>query len=192
MSKTSAKERRALFDKYIVPNLNLVYKICIENTRNPSDVDDNYQECCINFFRYIASYDPSKKLATWIGVVTKRSVIEYEKKRALVATDNVEPEAIANFFVAPDIVTNEFVAARYKEMLSDEVINALDLLDIKHRYTLLMSVSGYKLKEIMEMSYKMGILKSKNIETVKSRLFLARKKLQEILGDYYHDEKRDY
>lgn len=193
MSKTSASDRRELFNKYITPNLGLIYQICIENTCNPADVDDNYQECCINFFRYIASYDPTKKLSTWIGVITKRSVIEYEKKRALMKTDNVEPEAIANFFISPEIVhTNEFVASNYKQILSDEVIKALDSLDAKHRYTLLMSVSGYKLREIMDLSYKMGILKTKNIETVKSRLFLARQKLKEILATYYHEEKRDY
>ncbi len=43
-------------------------------------------------------------------------------------------------------------------------------------------MAGYKLTEIVEITHKEGLLKTKNIETVKSRLFLARSQLKKLLN----------
>ena len=45
----------------------------------------------------------------------------------------------------------------------------------------LLQQAGYKLHEIVEISYQNGNLASKSIDTVKSRLFLARMQLQALL-----------
>jgi DNA-directed RNA polymerase specialized sigma24 family protein len=41
--------------------------------------------------------------------------------------------------------------------------------------------AGYKLREIADLEYQNGALESRNIETIKSRLFLARQQLQTLL-----------
>ena len=48
----SAIRRAELLRKYILPHKNLIYSICIKYTFNQEDVEDNYQEALINFFKY--------------------------------------------------------------------------------------------------------------------------------------------
>lgn len=69
----------------------------------------------------------------------------------------------------------------YQELYSDDVLAALKQLKPQYRSALLYQQAGYKLKEIAEIEYRNGALESRNIETVKSRLFLARQQLQQLL-----------
>lgn len=188
-SQIGVKERQALFDKYVKPNLGLVYQISLQYTKSSNDVEDNYQECLINFFRYIHSYDPSKNILTWIHIVAKRYVIDLEKKRGKDKFNFIEPEKVHNQFVADEEDNiQDITMDNYREKLSDEVLEALDSLNPIYRDTFLKKLMGYKLKEIMDEAYKDGTLKNKNLETIKSRLFLARQHLQKHLKEFY--EKR--
>jgi len=187
----SDSQKHKLFHKYVWPNRDLIYKICIEQTKNGSNVDDNYQECLINFYKYIHTYNEDQKALTWVHVVARRCVQEIERRRARLAVDCVEPENVANKFFIDEgggSQNEEVTTENCKELLSDEVIKALDDLNPIYRDTFLKKLSGYKLKEIMHDSYDNGSLKTKNIETVKSRLFLSRQHLRKALRGYY--EKR--
>jgi len=168
-----------------MPNEGLIKKICLELTNNPSNVDDHFQECLVNLFRYIHTYDPDRKLLTWIYICTKRHVIELEKKVARYKEDLIEPAKVHNKFTIIDDVSNELTMENYTNELSDECIVALDSMQPIYKNTFLMKLMGYKLKEIMDHEYKNGNLKHRNIETVKSRLFLARKHLQRHLSEFY-------
>ena len=69
----------------------------------------------------------------------------------------------------------------YKDHYCDDILWALDQLKPIYREALLLQQAGYKIGEIMEISYKNGTLQTRNIETVKSRLFLAKTQLQKLL-----------
>ena len=69
----------------------------------------------------------------------------------------------------------------YKQLYNDDVLDALESLKPIYREALLLQQAGYKLHEIMEISYKNGNLKTKNIETVKSRLFLAKQQMRSLI-----------
>lgn len=69
----------------------------------------------------------------------------------------------------------------YRELYNDDILNALDQLKPQYRRALLYQQAGYRLKEIAEIEYRNGALESRNIETIKSRLFLARQTLQQLL-----------
>ena len=62
----------------------------------------------------------------------------------------------------------------YRELYNDDILAALDALKPCYSHALLLQEAGYALKEIAEIEYNRGTLKSKNIETVKSRLRIAR------------------
>ncbi|MEB3373790.1 hypothetical protein SFC43_13050 [Bacteroides sp. CR5/BHMF/2] len=82
----------------------------------------------------------------------------------------------------PDEPCSEDVTLEnYRDMFGDEVLEALERIGRKYREALLLQVAGYKLEEIMEILYQRGCLKTKNLETTKSRIFLAKKKLKEML-----------
>lgn len=69
----------------------------------------------------------------------------------------------------------------YRQFYNDDVLRALDRLNPIFREALMLQQAGYKLEEIMEITYRNGTLKTRNIETVKSRLFLAKKRMRQLI-----------
>ncbi|MEB3373791.1 sigma factor [Bacteroides sp. CR5/BHMF/2] len=76
----SIRTRTALFNKYVYPYRNLIYHICIKQTRDNDNIADNYNEVLINFFRYVHSYDPTREVKTWIYAITVRMLADLERK----------------------------------------------------------------------------------------------------------------
>ena len=72
-------------------------------------------------------------------------------------------------------------AGNYREQYNDDILRALDSLRPIYREALLLQQAGYKLNEIMEITYRRGSLRSRNIETAKSRLFLAKQQMRKLI-----------
>lgn len=184
LSAESVKRRTELLKRYILPHKNLIYKMCIQFTWNREDVEDNYSEALVNFYRYIESYDPQRPLKTWIYAVTKRllSDLNIRNQNRLQPNDNIDVQDLAG--VLPDegeSGENCMGVENYREHYNDEILKALGQLKPAYREALLLQQAGYKLGEIMEIAYRNGSLKNRNIETVKSRLFLAKSQLRKLL-----------
>lgn len=81
-TEESIQERTHLFEKLILPNINLVYNLSIRFTNNSQDVAENYNECLANLFRYVHTYNPEKSLANWIFICCKRLIYDLDQKRA--------------------------------------------------------------------------------------------------------------
>lgn len=182
----SVRTRTLLFHKYVYPYRNLIYHLCIKNTRDRDSIGDNYNEVLVNFFKYVSTYDPSREVKTWIYAVTVRMLADLEEKNnrhqregdvGATDMDRIEGYSTSDHAFERDEMTME----NYRDLYSDEVLAALDSIKPMYRDALLLQVCGYKLEEIMEMLYKQGSLKARNLETTKSRIFLAKKKLQELL-----------
>ena len=171
ISDEVAARRKALFDKYVTPYNRMIYKLCMRYTFNPSDIEDNYIEVLTNMYKYIETYNPERSVQTWLHIVTKRcddnDVETFSSSESIVDFDEVS--------------SNVMGIDNYQELYSDDVLAALKQLKPQYRSALLYQQAGYKLKEIAEIEYRNGALESRNIETVKSRLFLARQQLQQLL-----------
>ena len=88
-------------------------------------------------------------------------------------------ESIVDF---DEVSSNVMGIDNYQKLYSDDdFLAALKQLKPQYGMRLLYQQAGYKLKEIAEIEYRNGALESRNIETVKSRLFLARQQLQQLL-----------
>ena len=179
-----AELKNSLFEKYVTPYLNMVYKLCINYTYNPANVEENYTEVLVNFYRRIETYDPSRSIHTWLHIVTKRQVAEIERKRK--RHDNKDFDQDIELY-EESILNDEEVSGNvmgvdnYREFYNDDILSVLDDMKGIHRDAFLLQEAGYSLKEIADIEYKRGTLKSRNIETVKSRLFLARQFLKKHL-----------
>lgn len=185
IDEESAKRRNLLFKKYIQPNLNLVFKLCIEYSHHKEDIEDNFNEVLVNFYRYIETYDPSRTLQTWLHIVTKRFVndLNYRNIRFLRDWD-VDVSTLQSTISVDEGPSENFMdITNYKEMYSDTVLEALEQLKPIYREALLLQQAGYKLNEIVDISYLNGNLRTKNIETIKSRLFLAKQQMRKLLGN---------
>lgn len=180
-----AELRNSLFEKYVAPYLNMVYKLCINYTYNSANVEENYTEVLVNFYRRIETYDPSRSIHTWLHIVTKRQIAEIERKRK--RDDNRDYDQDIEMYEGTvsndsgELSGNAMGIDNYREFYSDDILSVLDEMKDIHRDAFLLQESGYSLKEIAEIEHNKGALKSRNIETVKSRLFLARQFLKKNL-----------
>ena len=74
-TEESVRERTLLFEQLIMPNRNLVYKMSLRFTNRWEHVEENYNECLANLFRYIHTYNPEKSLQNWIFICCKRLIL---------------------------------------------------------------------------------------------------------------------
>ncbi len=187
ISDETVTRKQALFNKYVMPYNRMIYKLVRQYTFKPSNVEDNYWEVLTNMYKYIESYDTSRSIHTWLHIVTKRCVFDLDKRREKQNEKwNCEYE-IESFSNDSGLLNQDSQSANvmgvenYRELYNDDILKALDQLKPQYRRALLLQQAGYKLKEIAEIEYRNGALDSKNIETVKSRLLLARRLLQQLL-----------
>lgn len=192
-----ARKRNELFAKYVTPYYNMIYKLVMNYTYNSCDVEENYNEVLINFFRRIETYDPERSIHTWLHIVTKRMVMELERRRkrhdnknydkSIESYEDCGDEEILRPHIFSAVSANECVSSNcmglenYRQFYNDDILDVLDSMKPIHRDAILLQEAGYSLKEIVDIEYKKGTLKSRNIETVKSRLFLARQFLKKNL-----------
>lgn len=176
----SVRTRTALFHKYVYPYRNLIYHICIKQTRDKENIDDNYNEVLINFFKYVSSYDPRREIKTWLYAITVRMLADLERKNNRFTREG-DVGAMRMEQLPDKPCTAEVTPENYRELFSDEIVEALEQIGRNYREALLLQMGGYKLEEIMEILYQRGCLRTRNIETTKSRIFLAKKKLRERL-----------
>lgn len=178
----SIQRRTELFTKYIVPHKRLVYSICINYTNNSRDIEDNYSEVLLNFFRYIESYSPTRELKSWIYSVAQRLVFDLNRRNMNQPkrNDNIEVSSLSD----EDAIQtggNCMGLENYRQHYNDDILEAIDNLPEIHREALLLQQAGYRMEEIVEISYQNGNLKTKNSETIKSRIFLAKKSMRSWL-----------
>lgn len=186
LSETELKDierRTELFNRYILPNRNLVYRLCIRYTFLQEDIADNYNEVLVNFFKYIATYDPRRCILNWIHIVTKRFVMEQNRRHGRLPV----AESVDVFKLAPSLSDedethgNAMGMDNYREFYNDDILAALDRLKPIYREALLLQQAGYKLEEIVEISYRNGNMKSRSMDTMKSRIFLAKQQMRKLI-----------
>lgn len=181
----SVKRRTELFTKLILPHKRLVYSICIKYTYDEKYIEDNYCEALVVLFRYIESYNPERPLKSWIYATTQRYMWELAKKRSkeVKSNNHIDVGSLPDELTEGGISCNCMGIDNYHELYNDDILEALNKLPEIHREALLLQQAGYKLDEIVEISYQNGNLASKNTDTIKSRIFLAKKNMKKLLTE---------
>lgn len=164
----------------------MIYKLVMNYTTEAQHVESNYYDVLANMYKYIETYDPTRPIHAWLHIITKRYVFDLNKKRSKKQSlydYKVDVGGYCNHFKDIEVreTANTLTIDNYRELYNDDILYALDQLKEPYRRCLILQQAGYKLKEIAEIEFNYGTLESKNIETVKSRLFLARQQLQQLL-----------
>lgn len=173
--------RTALFNQYVLPFANMIFKLCRDYSSNKNNVEENYSEVMINFYRRIETYDTSRPIKAWIHTCVKHQVWACERQRQ-VHNNKSDDNDIENY--KDEILDNDHVSGNvlgidnWREHYNSDIVEVLDELKPRHRDALILQEAGYSLKEIAEIEYAKGSLKTPNIETIKSRLRLARQHLK--------------
>jgi RNA polymerase sigma factor (sigma-70 family) len=139
-------------------------------TLNRDKAKDLLQETYLKALTHKDQYVETNNFKAWAFTIMKNSFInDYRKsKRMNTVYDNTkDPYLFDSLKVLDQVIP-------YQGLSYEEINNAIDFLDDKFKVPFRMAVAGYEYKEIAE------ILRLK-IGTVKSRIFLCRKKLLEML-----------
>jgi len=142
-------------------------------TYNTEDAKDLLQDTYLKALSSRDKFAEFTNLGAWAYTIMKNTFINNYRKsvRENTAFYNMENIPLLN------ILTESQLPGPISEVAYKEINKDIDALEDEIKIPFRMHTEGYKYKEIAEnLNLKIG--------TVKSRIFLARKKLMEILHDY--------
>lgn len=113
------EERSKMFEEYIQPHMRLVAKIVYDMTDVSSNIDDNFQECCIDLLRYIDTYDPSNNVHTWIITNIRRKVGKLNANKQTYVDDNKGS-------MHQYVTTHEGYIKKYRSKKAKDFVNVYD------------------------------------------------------------------
>ena len=169
--------KRESFEREALVHLDVLYRVALRLTGNPSDADDLVQETMLKAYRAWEQFEPGTNAKGWLLTILRHAFInEYRRRRR--RPETVDIDAVEPFAVFPDVQEEDPQGAFFDRIVDDEVLRAIDQLPEAFRETLVLSdVEGLNYQEIAKML-------DVPVGTVKSRLFRARHLLQRQLYRY--------
>ena len=162
-----------LFEKY----REKVYRIAYRYVRNKDDALEVAQDVFLRVFTGIKGFKTSSKFFTWLYRITVNRAIDFTRQRKSRATQEMETailEAEGSPLPGRSGSRDPSDLAEERE-LDEKLTRAVEGLSPKHR-------AVFVLHTTEELSYKeIAQVLGCSIGTVMSRLFYARRKLQEAL-----------
>jgi RNA polymerase sigma-70 factor (ECF subfamily) len=167
-----------------------IFNLCYGMLRNKDDAADLVQEAFIKAYKNIDRFKGNSKFYTWLYRIAKNACIDFirkQKRRKTVDFDDSirreEPVDGDETLLPSPLGINPAKVAGRKELL-EQIEAALDTLSDNHREILILrEIDGLAYQEIADT---IGI----SIGTVMSRLYHARKYMQNELSEYIGDKKK--
>jgi len=170
-----------------------VYSLALGFVRDPEQAYDISQEAFLKVYRHLGSFQGSSSFYTWVYRITVNLCIDHRRKAGRSGGNAEFDERIVHEEVgspadslSPQRLGFDPARALQNSELRQKILAALEQLSEQHRAVLLLrEVDGLSYKEISDvMECPEG--------TVMSRLFHARKQMQDLLRDFAGaDETRE-
>jgi len=176
----SETEKKKVFNDEFLPHIDAMYNFAYRLTFDEDEAKDLVQETFMKSYRFIESFQEGTNAKAWLFRILKNSFInEFRKKsKEPSKVDYQEVESYYNSGNVDKTITTDLRVEALREMMGDEVSNALNSLDVDFRTVIILcDLNGFKYDE---MSKILDI----PIGTVRSRLHRARNLLREKLSDY--------
>ena len=146
--------------------------ICRRYARDPDEASDILSESFLKIFSHIEKYDVSRPFKSWISKIITNTAIDYHR-------------ATLKFLQQEDVNEHEDLgdeASVYGKLAYDELLALVRSLSPAYQTVFnLYAIDGYSHNEIAEL---LGI----TVNTSKSNLHKARKRLQELLNNIAKDD----
>lgn len=176
----SEDEKKTVFNKEFLPHIDAMYNFAYRLTFDEDEAKDLVQDTFLKAFRFIESFQEGTNAKAWLFRILKNSFINDFRKKSKEPA-KVDYQEVESYYNSDDVdktITTDLRVETLREMMGDEVSNALNSLDIDFRTVIILSdLNGFKYDE---MSKILDI----PIGTVRSRLHRARKLLREKLSEY--------
>ncbi|HEX7478199.1 MAG TPA: sigma-70 family RNA polymerase sigma factor [Polyangiales bacterium] len=168
---------QALFQKYH----RRAYAVAIGVVKRPADAMDVVQDAFIKVHKHIANFQGTSSFYTWLyRIVMNLSIDHLRKKRKIIEFDEhiKQDDAAGDGSLLPHMPDQNPSKTVIRHELTEKIRAALDTLPEYHRAVIL-------LREVEGMSYEeMAQALEVPKGTIMSRLFHARRKMQEQLKPY--------
>src|SRR3982751_194810 len=176
----SEKEKQQIFHGEFMPHINSMYNFGYRLTLDRDDAKDLVQDTYLKAFRFIDSFQQGTNAKAWLFRILKNSFInDYRKKSK--EPSKVDYQEVESFYNSEDVdrqITPDLRVEALKDMIGDEISNALNSLDVDFRTVIILcDLEGFKYDE-------MAKILDIPIGTVRSRLHRARNLLKEKLSEY--------
>jgi RNA polymerase sigma factor (sigma-70 family) len=176
----SEKEKQEVFNGEFMPHIRSMYNFGFRLTLDRDDAKDLVQDTYLKAYRFIESFQKGTNAKAWLFRILKNSFInDYRKKsKEPSKVDYQEVEAYYNSDEVDRQITPDLRVESLKDMIGDEISNALNSLDVDFRTVIILS-------DLEEFKYEeMAKILDIPIGTVRSRLHRARNLLKEKLSEY--------
>lgn len=161
-----------------------LYRTALRMTRNPADAEDLVQEAYLRAFRSLHQFKEGTNLRAWIfRIMTNAFINEYRKRSRRPQSSSLDD--LEEFYLYDHLIDSGMqpTSERPEEVVlsqitTDDVISAMDQLSDDFRNVVMLAdVEGFTYREIAEiLDIPVG--------TVMSRLYRARRKLQNELYEF--------
>ncbi len=173
-------ERKTIFDGEFLPHLDAMYNFAYRLTFDQDDAKDLVQDTFMKAYRFINSFEKGTNAKAWLYRILKNSFINDFRKKSK-EPGKVDYQEVENFYNSENVDESKTVDLRIdtvKDMMGDEVTNALNALAVDFRTVIILcDLEGFTYEE-------MAKILDIPIGTVRSRLHRARNLLKEKLKSY--------
>lgn len=177
LAKRAADGDTAAFEELVRMHQNQVYTMALRFTGSKEDALDISQEAFLRVWRALPNYKADSKFSTWLYRIVSNICTDHHRKNSRIQSISLTQGDEADDETQTELPDETQSPERSFELseLSDALKGAIESLKPELREVFVM-------REIGDMSYS-EISEALSLEegTVKSRLFRARKYLQEIL-----------
>lgn len=173
-------EKRDEFKNATMPHKNALYSYALKIAANSDDASDLVQETYYRAYKNYHQFENGTNSKAWMFMILRNTFINnYRKmKREPVKVDYDEIEEVYEHIKSDQSKSNNLDLDFYHNLLDDELSEALAKLPVKMKDVFfLCDLESYTYEEIAE-------LVNVPIGTVRSRLYRARKILQQELFNY--------
>lgn len=172
IERTKAGDNEA-FQELFQHHRHKVYKVAYGLTRNQDDALDVVQDTFLKAHKALARFEGRSLVGTWLCQIATHRAIDLGRRQKVRRADTLEEGLVASKKAG----SSPHEAAQASE-LKAALEQALGKLSEKHR-------SVFVLYTVQQLSYKeIAATLEVSIGTVMSRLFYARKNLQEMLAEF--------
>ncbi len=176
----SDSEKQEIFEREFLPHINAMYNFGYRLTLERDDAKDLVQDTYFKAYRFIESFQRGTNAKAWLFRILKNSFInDYRKKTK--EPSKVDYQEVETYYNSDDVhrqITPDLRVDSLKDMIGDEISNALNSLDVDFRTVIILcDLEGFKYEE-------MAKILDIPIGTVRSRLHRARQLLKEKLSEY--------
>ncbi|BAT61328.1 RNA polymerase sigma factor CarQ [Variibacter gotjawalensis] len=145
-----------------------VYRFVLRLVNNPSTAEDLISEVFLDVWRQAGRFEARSQVSTWLLAIARFKALSALRKKPESALDDEMAEAIEDTSDTPEV-------SLQKKNKSELLRECLKSLSPEHREVV--DLVYYHEKSIEEVAELVGIPEN----TVKTRMFYARKRLSELL-----------